>query len=51
MNKTKSVNDIFLEWAAKNNVDKKRALKILQPRKVSAKNYALIQNAIRMLKA
>ena len=51
MKKTKSVNDMFLEWAEKNNVDKKRAQKILQPQKVSAETYALIQNALRMLKA
>ena len=47
----KSVNDMFLEWAKKNNVDEKRAKKILEPRKVSTELWELTQNAIRIQKA
>ena len=47
----KSVNDMFLEWAKKNNVDEKRAKKILEPQPVSAETYELVQNAIRIQKA
>ena len=36
MKKAKSVNDMFLDWAKKNNVDEKRARKILEPRKVQS---------------
>lgn len=48
MTKTKTVNDMFLEWAAQNNVDENWARKILDPRKVSPEIWALTQNAIRM---
>ena len=49
--KTKSVNEMFLEWAKRNNVDEKRARKILKPRKTSLNNWRLTQNAIRMQKS
>lgn len=50
MTKTKSVNDMFLEWAEQNNVNEKRSRKILEPRKVSPENWKLNQNAIRIQK-
>ena len=51
MKKAKSVNDMFLDWTKKNNVDEKRARKILEPRKVSPEIWELTQNAIRIQKA
>ena len=51
MKKAKSVNDMFIEWAKKNNVDEKRAKKILEPQRMSVETYELVQNAIRIQKA
>ena len=51
MKKHKSVNDMFLDWAKKNNVDEKPARKLLETRKVSHDNWELTQNAIRIQNA
>ena len=51
MKKAKSVNDMFLDWAKKNNVDEKRAKNFLEPQRASVETYELVQNAIRIQKA